>query len=138
MRGGPGARRLLPSLPVTAPEGPPDRLAALLEELRAFVAEREWQQFHDPKNLAMAVASEAGELLALFRWIRGDEADAYVQTAEGRGRVSAEIADVAVALLLLCDRTGIDLAQAVREKLEVNRKNYPVEASRGRAERPKR
>jgi NTP pyrophosphatase (non-canonical NTP hydrolase) len=126
--------------PVTAqkPADPKDRLDALLEELRAFVAERDWQQFHDPKNLSMAVASEAGELVALFRWVRGDEADAFAQSPANRARVSAEIADVAVALLLLCDRTGIDLAQAVREKLEVNRKNYPVDVSRGRADRPDR
>jgi NTP pyrophosphatase (non-canonical NTP hydrolase) len=126
--------------PVTAqnPAEPKDRLDALLEELRAFVAERDWQQFHDPKNLSMAVASEAGELVALFRWVRGDEADAFAQSPKNRPRVSAEIADVAVALLLLCDRTGIDLAQAVREKLDVNRKNYPVDVSRGRADRPDR
>lgn len=126
--------------PVTTqtPAEPKDRLDALLDELRAFVAERDWQQFHDPKNLSMAVASEAGELVALFRWVRGDEADAFAQRSENRTRVSAEIADVAVALLLLCDRTGIDLAQAVREKLEINRKNYPAHASRGRADRPDR
>jgi NTP pyrophosphatase (non-canonical NTP hydrolase) len=125
---------------VTAQEStePKDRLDALLDELRAFVAERDWQQFHDPKNLSMAVASEAGELVALFRWVRGDEADAFARSPENRGRVSAEIADVAVALLLLCDRTGIDLAQAIREKLEVNRRNYPAEEVRGKADRPKR
>jgi NTP pyrophosphatase (non-canonical NTP hydrolase) len=126
--------------PVTAqkPAEPKDRLDALLDELRVFVAERDWQQFHDPKNLSMAVASEAGELVALFRWVRGDEADAFAQNPQNRPRVSAEIADVAVALLLLCDRTGIDLAQAVRDKLEINRKNYPPDVSRGRADRPPR
>lgn len=120
------------------PAEPKDPLDALRDELRAFVAEREWQPFHDPKNLSMAVASEAGELLALFRWVRGDDADDFAQKPENRARISAEIADVAVALLLLCDRTGIDLAQAIREKIEINRINYPVAASRGRADRPAR
>jgi dCTP diphosphatase len=114
-----------------------DDLQALLAELRAFVAEREWQVFHDPKNLSMAIASEAGELLSLFRWVRGEEADAFARSEDKRDRVAAEIADVAIPLLLLADRVGIDLVQAVRDKLEVNRRNYPVEASRGRAERVK-
>ena len=115
-----------------------DPIDSLLRELRAFVAEREWAKFHDPKNLSMAVASEAGELVALFRWIRNEEADAFAQKSENRERISAEIADVAISLLLLCDRTGIDLPQAIRDKLEVNRRNYPVESARGRADRPKR
>jgi NTP pyrophosphatase (non-canonical NTP hydrolase) len=118
-------------------EAPADRLDAILEEIRAFVAEREWREFHDPKNLSMAVASEAGELLALFRWVRGEESDAFAKREENHGRVRDEIADVAVSLLLLSDRLGIDLLQAIRHKLEINRRNYPAELVRGRAERPK-
>jgi len=133
-----GSSAILALVTEPPPAEPKDRLDALLDELRAFVAERDWQQFHDPKNLSMAVASEAGELVALFRWVRGDESDAFAKSPEGRGRVSAETADVAVALLLLCDRTGIDLVKAVRDKLEINRRNYPAEVSRGRADRPKR
>lgn len=118
----------------SAPSSP---FETLLRELRGFVAEREWGKFHDPKNLSMAVASEAGELLALFRWVRNDEADAFAGSPENRERIRAEIADVAISLLLLCDRTGIDLPQAILDKLETNRRNYPVESSRGRADRPK-
>lgn len=127
--------------PVTAHEestAPPDRLEAILREIRAFVAEREWREFHNPKNLSMAVASEAGELLALFRWVRGEDSDAFAQREENRGPVREEIADVAVSLLLLSDRLGIDLVEAIRDKLEINRRNYPAELVRGRAERPKR
>ncbi len=115
-----------------------DPFESLLSELRAFVAEREWQKFHDPKNLSMAVASEAGELVALLRWVRNDEADAFTQKPENRERIKAEIADVAISLLLLCERTGVDLRQAILDKLAVNRRNYPVESARGRAERPDR
>ena len=104
--------------------------------LRRFVEEREWRQFHDPKNLAMLVASEAGELVAEYRWIRGDEADAYSRAPGSRARIAAEAADVGIALLLLCDRIGLDLTQAIEEKLAKNAARYPIEKSRGRAERP--
>jgi dCTP diphosphatase len=110
--------------------------AALLEELRSFVKEREWEQFHDPKNLAMLLASEAGELLAEYRWIPNERADAFSREPEARQRIAAEIGDVGLSLLLLCDRTGIDLAAAMRDKLAHNRRRYPVELSRGRSARP--
>jgi len=113
-----------------------DRLEAVVKELRAFVAEREWEQFHDPKNLAMAVASEAGELLAEYRWVSNTDADSYSRKEEHRKRISAEAADVGVALLLFCDRIGLDLIDAIKEKVIQNRRNYPVEQSRGRWERP--
>ncbi len=117
---------------------PPSQFEALLRELRGFVEEREWGKFHDPKNLSMAVASEAGELLALFRWVRGEESDAFASNPGNRERIKAEIADVTISLLLLSDRIGIDLQQAILDKLEINRANYPVESSRGRADRPKK
>jgi NTP pyrophosphatase (non-canonical NTP hydrolase) len=104
--------------------------------LRAFVADREWQQFHDPKNLAMLVASEAGELLAEYRWVRNEDADGHSRNPEARARIAAEVADVAIALLLLCDRIGLDLEQAIASKLAANAQRYPIEKSRGRAERP--
>ncbi len=95
-------------------------LTELIEAIQGFVAERDWDQFHDPKSLAMLVASEAGELLAEYRWIRTDEADAHTQDDEARARVEAEIADVGISL---------------RKKLEVNRRNYPPDLARGNAER---
>jgi len=110
-------------------------LTELIEAIQGFVAERDWDQFHDPKSLAMLVASEAGELLAEYRWIRTDEADAHTQDDEARARVEAEIADVGISLLLLCNRLDIDLPEAIRKKLEVNRRNYPPDLARGNAER---
>jgi len=115
-----------------------DRLDAVLDTLRAFVAERDWAQFHDPKNLAMAVVSEAGELAAEYRWISNAEADAWSREPENRSRVQREAADVAIALLLFFDRIGVDLLEAVEAKIEVNRGNYPVAASRGMSQRPNR
>jgi len=111
-------------------------LDELTAALRQFAAARDWGQFHDPKNLAMLVASEAGELVAEYRWVRGDEADARSREPAARARIAAEIADVGIALLLLCDRIGLDLGDAIQHKLARNAERYPVEASRGRAERP--
>jgi hypothetical protein len=102
----------------------------LIAALRTFVAERDWRQFHDPKNLAMLVASEAGELVAEYRWVRGEEADAHSREPAARARIADEVADVGIALLLR-------LEDAVADKLAANAARYPVEASRGRAERPK-
>jgi dCTP diphosphatase len=110
--------------------------ASLVAELREFVAERDWSQFHDPKNLAMLLASEAGELLAEYRWIASTQADSHSREPEARQRIADEIGDVGIALVLLCDRTGIDLQTAMREKLAKNRDRYPVEMSRGHAARP--
>jgi NTP pyrophosphatase (non-canonical NTP hydrolase) len=110
--------------------------AALLDELRAFVAERDWSQFHDPKNLAMLLASEAGELLAEYRWVPNQQADAFSREPEARQRIAQEIGDVGIALYLLCDRIGLDLRAAMHDKLEQNRRRYPVELAKGRAARP--
>ncbi|GIW73315.1 MAG: nucleotide pyrophosphohydrolase [Planctomycetota bacterium] len=115
-----------------------DRLEALQAELRQFAAERDWDRFHDPKNLAMAVASEAGELLAVLRWVHSDEADAACREPGRRAALAEEIADVAITLLMLCERTGIDLIEAVRRKIEANRARYPVPLARGRPDRPRR
>lgn len=113
-----------------------DRLANVLSELRAFVAERDWEQFHDPKNLAMAVVSEAGELAAEYRWVSNTEADEWTKEPKNRERVAMEAADVGIALVLFTERAGVDLIDAMKRKVEQNRRNYPAEASRGRAERP--
>lgn len=112
-------------------------LEELLPALRKFVADRDWQQFHDPKNLAMLVASEAGELVAEYRWVRNDAADARSREPEARARIADEAADVGIALLLLCDRIGLDLAGAIEAKIAKNAARYPIETARGRAERPR-
>jgi NTP pyrophosphatase (non-canonical NTP hydrolase) len=94
---------------------------AVPEALAAFVAERDWAQFHTPENLAKSVAIEAGELLECFQW--GAEADPK--------RVREELADVLTYCLLLADRIGADPEQIVLEKLEITRKKYPVDKARG-------
>jgi len=113
-------------------DAPMDRLDLMLQDIRDFVREREWEPFHDPKNLAMAVASEAGELLAELRWVPGDQSDAHCRTEPHRSRIADEIADVAVTLLMLADRIELDLAEAVAAKMKKNRAKYPADEWRGR------
>ena len=100
----------------------------LVRDLRQFTADRDWSKFHDPKNLAMLVASEAGELLQLLRWVRNEEADAFVADAKNRPAIEAEIADVTISVLLLADRVGVDLGEAVKAKIARNGQKYPPPA----------
>lgn len=113
-----------------------DRLERLAAAVREFVRERDWERFHDPKNLAMAIASEAGELLAEFRWVHSTEADRVAADPARRERIEAEVADIGIALVALCNRLELDLFETVEAKLATNRLNYPAESSRGRSERP--
>ena len=110
-------------------------IAALQRKILAFAAEREWGQFHDPKNLAMAVAVEAGELMDHFRWVRNDASRALLDDARTRSEVEEEVADVMILLLEFAAVTGIDVAKAVERKLEINARRYPVERSKGRSEK---
>ena len=112
-----------------------DRLAEVIEELRAFAAERAWAPFHDPKNLAMAIGSEAGELLSELRWIRSEDADAHCR-GEARPRIADELGDVLITTLMLCDRIGLDPIDVVRKKMAKNAAKYPADRARGRAEKP--
>ncbi len=113
-------------------------LDRVVRALREFAAERDWRQFHDPKNLAMALSSEVGELCALYRWVRTEDADSFGQDPGTRARIEDELADVTIFLLLLADRTGIDLEEVALKKIAQNAARYPVAESRGQAERPGR
>lgn len=106
--------------------------ASLRRDLRAFVDEREWDAFHAPKDLALSVAVEAGELLEVFQW---RDPAAKDLSPEDRRRVAEETADVVMYCMLLADKAGFDLLQAVSEKLARNREKYPAEKARGRADK---
>lgn len=108
-----------------------DSLKSLSAKLAAFADERDWDQFHNPKNLAMALTGEVGELVEHFQWLTPDEAADL--PAATRADVALEAADVLLFLLRLCDKLGIDLAAAAERKLALNAKKYPVTKSRGRA-----
>lgn len=106
-------------------------LVELKERLRAFVAERDWEQFHSPKNLAMALSVEAAELVEIFQWLT--EAESAAPDADRRRRAAEEMADVLWYLVRIADRLDIDLLQAAAEKLERNVVKYPAERVRGQA-----
>jgi dCTP diphosphatase len=108
-----------------------DSLQSLRVKLDAFASERDWDQFHNPKNLAMALSAEAGELLEHFQWLTLEEA-ANLPSAT-RDAVALECADVLLFLIRLADKLDIDLAAAAQKKLELNALKYPVEKSRGKA-----
>lgn len=101
-------------------------------KLRAFVDEREWDAFHTPKDLAMSVAIEAGELMEIFQW---RDLRATDITAGDRARIGQELADVVLYSMLLADKAGIDLLDAVGRKIAENAKKYPAERARGRADK---
>jgi dCTP diphosphatase len=98
-----------------------------------FTTERDWQQFHCAKNVAMALVAEAAELMAHFRWSgHGDDA-AVISDPKSLQEIRHEVADVLLLLAELANVTGIDMAQAVDEKMRINADRYPVEKSRGTA-----
>ena len=105
----------------------------LTARIRAFAEERDWQQFHTAKNLAMALAGEVGELLAEFQWLTPEQADAVMNDPEAGARVRAEIGDVMIYLTRLADVLGVDLEEAALSKLDEVAIRYPVEQARGSA-----
>lgn len=107
----------------------PDPLAELRDRLRAFAAERDWQQFHAPKNLAMALSVEVAELLEHFQWL-SEEASRRLPATE-HNEVREELADVLLYLVRLADELGVDLAAAARDKIALNARKYPVDKARG-------
>lgn len=106
-----------------------DQLDALRDRIRAFAAERDWDRFHSPKNLSMALAAEAGELLELFQWITEEQSASL--DPERLAKVRHELADVFIYLLRLADKLGVDLLEAAAEKIELNALKYPAERVRG-------
>ncbi|MBM4077657.1 MAG: nucleotide pyrophosphohydrolase [Planctomycetes bacterium] len=106
-------------------------VSELTGEIREFVRERDWQQFHTTRNLLLALVGEVGELAAELQWVPDSEVDGYLSRNDNREKFESEIADVATYLLRLCDVAGVDLSAVVRRKLEVNRVRYPADKARG-------
>jgi NTP pyrophosphatase (non-canonical NTP hydrolase) len=102
----------------------------LAGSLRVFAADRDWDQFHTPKNLASAIAVESSELLEIFQWSRGKEWSDLDDPAV-RARTEEELADILLYLIRFADKAGIDLQQAAEKKLELNAKKYPAEKFKG-------
>jgi NTP pyrophosphatase (non-canonical NTP hydrolase) len=108
-------------------------VADLSDRLRAFADERDWQRFHTPKNLAMALAGEVGELLAELQWLTAEESARVMEDSDAGERVRAEIGDVMIYLTRLADVLGIDIVQAALSKLDDSARRYPAGQVRGSA-----
>lgn len=107
-------------------------LADLRARIAQFVDERDWQQFHDPKNLAMSIAIEAAELMEHFQWLRSDQIEAFLSDEQKLGEVREELADILAYVLSLANRLQIDTSKALLDKMEKNAQKYPAEKYRGR------
>ena len=98
-----------------------------------FVHERSWEKFHDPKNLAESIILEASELLEFFQWLTTDEAKKLHKDREKVGEISEELADVVIYCLSMANRLEIDVSSSVVQKIEKNRKKYPISKFYGKA-----
>ncbi len=107
------------------------QLDQLTDDIRQFVAERDWEQFHSPKNLAMALSVEAAELVEIFQWM--PQAQSSNLSAADLEHARHEIADILIYLLRIADRLDINVIAAVKEKIRVNQKKYPANLVRGKA-----
>jgi len=108
-------------------------LAELIEIIREFVKERNWDQYNLPLNLAVSTSIEAGELLELFQWKTHEDVEVALKDNRFREELASEIADVLVYLLRVADTTGIDPTKAVVEKMKRNREKYPIDYWKGKA-----
>ena len=101
-----------------------DVISKLTSEVRDFASSRDWHRFHTPKNLAMAIAGEAGELASEFQWLTPEESESGALSLDKRHAIELEIADVQIYLLRLADVLGVDIAGVVREKMTINSERF--------------
>src|ERR1700723_389168 len=116
---------------LVSPRGQMDTVDRLLRELRKFASERDWDQFHSPNNLAIAVSVESAELLEHFQWLTAEQSANLTESELAEVRL--ELADVLLYLVSLSDKLGVDLVAAAFEKIEMNAKKYPTELAKGSA-----
>ncbi|MFP4105420.1 MAG: nucleotide pyrophosphohydrolase [Phycisphaerae bacterium] len=109
----------------------------LRDRMAEFVRERDWEQFHRPKNLAMSIAIEAAELMEHFQWVTHEQADELLEDPALRQEVSDEVADILCYLLSMANATGLDLSEAFETKLAKTRRKYPKDLVRGRYAPPR-
>ena len=110
-------------------------ISDLKARVLAFVREREWEQFHTPKNLSMALAAETGELMEHFLWATGEQSRAIANEPAKRAKIADELADVVIYAIEFANMTGLDISAAIEAKMAANAKKYPVEKARGRSDK---
>lgn len=103
------------------------------EKLKKFIRDREWDQFHNPKNLVLSLISETGELAEIFRWLSMDECESIMQNPDLAKHIREEVADIFNNLVLLAMKLDIDLLEASKEKLILTEEKYPIHDWKGRA-----
>ena len=108
-------------------------VAEIKARVLAFAQERDWEQFHAPKNLSMALAAEAGELMEHFLWASGEESRQTTSDPVKRAKIEEELSDVVIYALEFANMTGIDLSAAIERKMAANAAKYPVEKAKGRS-----
>lgn len=106
---------------------------SILKKIKSFRDDRDWKQFHNPKDMAEAIVIEAAELLELFRWQSNKQSEEFLKNKKNREEFSDELADIAWFVLELADTYDIDLEKAISKKLSKNAKKYPVEKSKGKS-----
>lgn len=107
-------------------------VAALRKLVADFIAERQWERFHDPKNLSASIAIEAGELMEHFQWLRSDELDTVRTDPQAQQAIAEELADITAYVLSFANSMGIDLSAALSAKMRKNAEKYPAADFRGR------
>ncbi|HSI10279.1 MAG TPA: nucleotide pyrophosphohydrolase [Rariglobus sp.] len=110
-------------------------VAEIKTRVLAFARERDWEQFHAPKNLSMALAAEAGELMEHFLWATPEASRTIASDAAKRKKIEEELADVVIYALEFANMTGIDVAAAIETKMAANAAKYPVEKAKGRSDK---
>jgi dCTP diphosphatase len=110
-----------------------DTMEALRQQLAAFARERDWEPFHSPKNLSMALIAEAAELVEHFQWLTEEQSSQL--PADKMEEVRLELADIQIYLVRIADRLGVDLIQAAQDKIAINAQRYPADQVRGDARR---
>ncbi|MCB1123617.1 MAG: nucleotide pyrophosphohydrolase [Verrucomicrobiae bacterium] len=110
-------------------------LQDLKDKIKTFAVERDWEQFHTPKNLSMAIAAEAAELMEHFLWQEGNESLETLQDPRKRLKIEEELADILIFSLEFANICQLDVATIIRKKMETNAEKYPVEKAKGRADK---
>ena len=111
------------------------KLQELKGAIQVFASERDWEQFHTPKNLSMAIAAEAAELMEHFLWHEGQQSFDVLENPKKHSEIAEELADIIIFSLEFANITKLDVASIIREKMKANAEKYPVEKARGRADK---
>jgi len=113
----------------------PDSLQNASQAISDFAESRDWDQFHSVRNLILALVGEVGELAEVLQWKNDSDAAKYLESQDGKDKITEEVADVAIYLIRICQKLNVDLVQLIAKKIEINESKYPVSLSKGNAKK---